>query len=102
MQITSLKTQKNKTAISFRKYEFLELWNMAWKTLVIWWEWGEGWGRRDILLILSNLSSLLKRLFEVLISKLSKLVAFSLTIAFFGLLYCPFAGLLMTRQGKGE
>lgn len=64
---------------------------------------GGGDGERgDILLILSNLSSLLKRLFEVLISKLSKLVAFSLTIAFFGLLYYPFAGLLMTRQGKGE
>lgn len=64
---------------------------------------GGGVERRDIHLILSNLSSLLKRLFEVLISKLSKLVAFSLTIAFFGLLlYYPFAGLLMTRQGKGE
>lgn len=63
---------------------------------------GMGVERRDILLILSNLFSLLKRLFEVLISTLSKLVAFSLTIAFFGLLYYPFAGLRMTRQGKGE
>lgn len=60
------------------------------------------WGKKDILLMLHNLSSLLNGLFEALIWKLSKLVAFSLTIAFVGLLYYPFAGFPISGQGKGE
>lgn len=59
-------------------------------------------GGEDKLLMLYNLSSFLNGLFEVLIWKLSRLIAFSLTIAFFGPLYYPFAGFPMSGQGKGE